>query len=89
MERGTIVRLVPNQGIGYLRTAAGQEVFFHWTAIRDLDFCSLRPGMEVLVGARTQRGVGVAMEVRCPVTEGGERPPWPEGQEMGGDLELS
>ena len=65
MERGTIIRLLPEDGAGYICGDAGERVFFHWSVVRDLDFCSLRPGMGVLFRAGTQKGSTVALEVRC------------------------
>ncbi|MGH2353488.1 MAG: cold-shock protein [Chloroflexota bacterium] len=33
MQSGSIVRLVPQRGFGFIRTADGQEVFFHATGV--------------------------------------------------------
>lgn len=74
-----IIRLLPEDGAGYICGDAGEKVFFHWSVVRDLDFCSLRPGMGVLFRAGTQKGSTVALEVRCLAlaADGG---PFPGGE---------
>ncbi len=45
--QGTIKRLVRDRGFGFIRSADGQEVFFHRTSLQDLNFDSLREGEKV------------------------------------------
>ncbi|MGH9343387.1 MAG: cold-shock protein [Terriglobia bacterium] len=44
---GTIKRLIRDRGFGFLRTDDGQEVFFHRSALENLDFDGLREGEKV------------------------------------------
>ncbi len=72
METGKITRLVPEHGFGIIRGEGGEEVFFHWSAVRDLDFSSLRVGMEIQFAFRRRPTCAVAVEVRCPSAAGRE-----------------
>ena len=45
--QGTIKRLVRDRGFGFIRSAEGQEVFFHRTSLQNLSFDSLREGERV------------------------------------------
>jgi|SRR5688572_11950168 ribosomal subunit interface protein len=44
---GTIARLVPDQGYGFIRTDEGEEVYFHRNSLHELDFAQLHPGFPV------------------------------------------
>lgn len=44
---GTIKRLIRDRGFGFLRTDDGQEVFFHRSALENLEFDGLREGEKV------------------------------------------
>jgi cold shock CspA family protein len=44
---GTVARLVPEQGFGFIRTDANEEYFFHLSALRKSDFETLAPGSRV------------------------------------------
>ncbi len=61
--RGTIKRLVRDRGFGFIRSAEGQEVFFHRTTLQNLSFDSLREGenveFEVEQGEKGPRAVNV------------------------------
>lgn len=45
--QGTIKRIIRDRGFGFIRTADGQEVFFHRTSLQNLDFESLKEGQAV------------------------------------------
>ena len=61
--QGTIKRLVRDRGFGFIRSAEGQEVFFHRTSLQNLNFDSLREGenveFEVEQGQKGPRAVNV------------------------------
>jgi CspA family cold shock protein len=61
--QGTIKRLVRDRGFGFIRSAEGQEVFFHRTSLQNLSFDSLREGenveFEVEQGQKGPRAVNV------------------------------
>ena len=44
---GTIVRLFPDRGYGFILTSDGQEVYFHRNALHELDFGELAAGLPV------------------------------------------
>jgi CspA family cold shock protein len=44
---GTIKRLIRDRGFGFIRAEDGQEVFFHRSALQDLDFDGLHEGDKV------------------------------------------
>jgi CspA family cold shock protein len=45
--QGTIKRVIRDRGFGFIRTADGQEVFFHRSSLQNLDFDSLKEGQNV------------------------------------------
>jgi len=45
--QGTIKRIIRDRGFGFIRTADGQEVFFHRSSLQSLDFDSLKEGQNV------------------------------------------
>ncbi|HAK94912.1 MAG TPA: cold-shock protein [Planctomycetes bacterium] len=47
MMRGQINRLKTDRGFGFIRSANGEDVFFHRSAVVDNDFDRLREGQEV------------------------------------------
>jgi CspA family cold shock protein len=47
MMQGTIKRIVRDRGFGFIKTAEGQEVFFHRSGLRGLNFDSLHEGQAV------------------------------------------
>lgn len=48
MQRGTIKKLVADKGFGFIAgQARGKDLFFHLSALQDLDFDSLYEGQEV------------------------------------------
>lgn len=61
--QGTIKRIVRDRGFGFIRSADGQEVFFHRTSLQNLDFESLKEGQtvdfEVERGDKGPRAVSV------------------------------
>ena len=47
MPTGTIKRIVRDRGFGFIRDEAGQEWFFHRSAVRDTPFEQLAEGLHV------------------------------------------
>ena len=45
--QGTIKRVIRDRGFGFIRAADGQEVFFHRSSLRQLNFDALREGENV------------------------------------------
>ncbi len=45
--QGTIKRLIRDRGFGFIRGEDGQEVFFHRSALQELDFDGLKEGEKV------------------------------------------
>ena len=45
---GTVARLVPDRGFGFIESSDGQEVFFHRSALKATDFEELAPGVPVV-----------------------------------------
>ncbi|MFQ5835529.1 MAG: cold-shock protein [bacterium] len=63
MAKGIIGRLMRDRGYGFITTEDGKDVFFHRTALQDLEFDSLKEGQsvefEVEEGSRGPRGVNI------------------------------
>jgi len=63
MAKGTIARLIKDRGYEFVATEDGKDVFFHRTALQDLEFDSLKEGQsmefEVEEGSRAPRAVNV------------------------------
>lgn len=47
LKHGTIVRMVPEQGFGFIRSDEGHEYFFHRTALNATRFEDIAPGTPV------------------------------------------
>ena len=45
--QGTIKRIIRDRGFGFIRTAEGQEVFFHRSSLQGLNFDALKEGASV------------------------------------------
>ncbi|PYV22184.1 MAG: cold-shock protein [Acidobacteria bacterium] len=45
--QGTIKRVIRDRGFGFIRTADGQEVFFHRSSLQSLEFDGLKEGQNV------------------------------------------
>ena len=45
--QGTIKRVVRDRGFGFIRSADGQEVFFHRSSLQELNFDGLKEGEAV------------------------------------------
>lgn len=60
---GTVKKLVRDRGFGFIKCPDGAEVFFHRTALQNLNFESLKEGeavrFEVQQGDKGARAVGV------------------------------
>ncbi len=63
MAKGTIARLITDRGYGFITTEEGKDVFFHRTALQDLEFDSLKEGQalefEIEEGSRGPRAVNI------------------------------
>ena len=61
--QGTIKRVIRDRGFGFIRSAEGQEVFFHRSGLQNLNFDSLREGdnveFELEQGEKGPRAVNV------------------------------
>ena len=44
---GTIARIIHERGFGFIHAQNGQEVFFHYSSLHQLDFSRLREGLNV------------------------------------------
>jgi len=54
--QGTIARLAPDGGFGFITGENGQEFFFHRNALQGTDFEELAPGTEVVFEAGHETG---------------------------------
>ncbi len=45
--QGTIKRVIRDRGFGFIRSADGQEIFFHRSSLQQLDFDGLKEGESV------------------------------------------
>ncbi len=45
--QGTIKRVIRDRGFGFIRSADGQEIFFHRSSLQELNFDGLREGENV------------------------------------------
>ena len=45
--QGTIKRVVRDRGFGFIRSADGQEIFFHRSSLQQLNFDGLKEGENV------------------------------------------
>lgn len=61
--QGTIKRVIRDRGFGFIRSAEGQEVFFHRSGLQGLNFDSLKEGdnveFELERGEKGPRAVNV------------------------------
>ena len=53
--QGTVDRIVPEQGFGFIVSDNGQELFFHRNALQATDFEELAPGTPVEFEVRRER----------------------------------
>jgi cold shock protein len=42
--QGTVKRIIRDRGFGFIRSTEGQEIFFHRSSLKQLDFDSLKEG---------------------------------------------
>jgi len=47
MQKGTIRRLITDQGFGLIRTEQGEDLFFHRNELQGVEYTSLREGQQV------------------------------------------
>ena len=45
--QGTIKKVIRDRGFGFIRSAEGEEVFFHRSSLQELNFDGLREGQNV------------------------------------------
>lgn len=61
--QGSIKRLIRDRGFGFIRSADGQEVFFHRSTLQQLNFDGLKEGesvdFEIESGEKGPRAVSV------------------------------
>lgn len=61
--QGTIKRVIRDRGFGFIRSADGQEIFFHRSSLQQLNFDGLNEGesveFEVERGEKGMRAVSV------------------------------
>ncbi len=61
--QGTIKRVIRDRGFGFIRSADGQEIFFHRSALQNLNFDGLKEGenveFEVQQGEKGPRAMNV------------------------------
>ncbi|MBI1939876.1 MAG: cold shock domain-containing protein [Acidobacteria bacterium] len=61
--QGTIKRVIRDRGFGFIRSADGQEVFFHRSSLQELNFDGLKEGeaveFELERGEKGPRAVSV------------------------------
>ena len=67
MPKGTIRRLIEDQGFGFIRTAEGKDLFFHRNQLQGVNYSSLREGQQVEFEVGQDRnGRPQAVRVRLP-----------------------
>jgi len=65
MAKGTIRRLVADRGFGFIKGEKEEDLFFHRSELRDVEFTVLREGQEVeFEMARGRDGRQQAVKVR-------------------------
>ena len=47
MPQGTIKRLVPDRGFGFIKSGEDADIFFHRSELQGTDFAALREGQAV------------------------------------------
>ena len=73
MAKGTIRRLITDQGFGFIRTAEGRDLFFHRNELQGVDYATLREGQDVeFEVGRGRDGRSEAVKVRLTQV-GGEQ----------------
>ena len=71
MPKGTIRRLIPDRGFGFIRTERGEDLFFHRNQLQGVDYNFLREGQEVEFDVRqAPNGRPHAMKVRLAQPKG-------------------
>ena len=71
MAKGTIRRLIADRGFGFIRTAEGEDLFFHRNQLEGVEFTSLREGPEVeFEMGRATDGRPQAVKVRLAQPKG-------------------
>ncbi|UCD54247.1 MAG: cold shock domain-containing protein [Dehalococcoidia bacterium] len=63
--KGTIKRIIRERGFGFITAEDGSEVFFHRSALKDVDFDTLEEGnsveFDVEAGDRGPRAVNLSV----------------------------
>ena len=70
MPKGTIRRLMADRGFGFIKTEQGEDLFFHRSELRGVNYDSLREGQEVeFEVGRGRNGRSQAVGVRLPAQQ--------------------
>ena len=70
MPKGTIKRLITDGGFGFIKVEQGQDLFFHRSELRGVDYDSLREGQEVEFEVKQRSGHPKAIQVRLAQPQG-------------------
>lgn len=70
MPKGTIKRLITDGGFGFIKMEQGEDLFFHRSELRGVDFVSLREGQEVEFDVKQRSGHPKAVKVKLPQAKG-------------------
>jgi len=71
MAKGTIRRLITDRGFGFIQTEESTDLFFHRSALEEVDYSSLTEGQQVEFEIGQGRdGRPQAVKVRLAETEG-------------------
>jgi CspA family cold shock protein len=66
MAKGTIRRLIADRGFGFIRTAEGEDLFFHRSELLGVQFATLREGQQVEFEVEQGSDGSCAVRVRLP-----------------------
>ena len=69
MPKGTII-WIGDQGDGFITTEQGEDLFFHRSELRGVDFGYLREGQEVEFEVKQRSGHPKAIQVRLAQAKG-------------------
>ena len=47
MPKGTIKRLITDRDYGFIKSALGEDLFFHFHELQGVEYTSLREGLQV------------------------------------------
>jgi CspA family cold shock protein len=73
MVRGSIKKVIPGRGFGFIRSEGGRDIFFHRSAVQGRAFGRLREGTPVEFNVEDTRKGPRATAVRLGARDGGRR----------------